>query len=219
MTITVHHLGISQSERIPWLCEELGIAYELKKYDRDQTGMAPAEYKKLSPMGIAPVITDGGPKGEPLVLGESGAIIDYFITKYGNGRLRVSPDNPDWPHYLFWFHFANATLMPAEVTRLFAGMIQDPAAKAMLTAFAATRADKAYAQLEAHLGRFPYTGGREFSASDIMMVFPMTTLRRHAPRDFAAAPNIQAYLQRIAARPAYQRAMAKGDPTLAPNAS
>jgi glutathione S-transferase len=206
MALIVHHLGISQSERIPWLCEELAIPYELKKYDRDQTGMAPADYKKLSPMGIAPVITDGD-----LVLGESGAIIDYLITKYGNGRLRVSPDNPDWPHYLFWFHFANATLMPAEVTRLFAGMIQDPAAKGMLTSFAATRADKAYAQLEAHLAKFPYTGGREFSASDIMMFFPMTTLRTHAPRDFASSPNIQSYLKRISARHAYQRTMAKGD--------
>ncbi len=106
--ITVHHLGVSQSERIVWLCEELDIDYELKLYPRDpETMMAPESYRKLHPMGIAPIISD-----DELVLAESGAIIEYIITRYGKGRLAVAPDHKDYADYLFWFHFANGTLIP-----------------------------------------------------------------------------------------------------------
>ena len=104
--LTVHHLGKSQSERIVWLCEELEIPYELKCYTRDPvTMLAPPDYKALHPIGAAPVITDGD-----LVLAESGAVVDYIIAKYGNGRLALAPDHPDFAHYLYWFHFANGTL-------------------------------------------------------------------------------------------------------------
>ena len=103
--ITVHHLGISQSERVVWLCEELGIPYALKRYDRDPTTrMAPAEYKALHPMGVAPVITD-----DDVVLAESGAILEYLMARYGGGRLSVRSDQANFPDYLFWFHFANGT--------------------------------------------------------------------------------------------------------------
>lgn len=104
--LTVHHLGKSQSERIVWLCEELAIPYELKLYDRDPvTRLAPPAYKALHPIGAAPVITDGD-----LVMAESGAIIEYIVARYGNRRLVLPPDHPDFAQFVYWFHFANGTL-------------------------------------------------------------------------------------------------------------
>src|SRR5215475_8709131 len=106
--LTVHHLGHSQSERIVWLCEELGIPYELKRYERRADNrLAPPEYKALHPLGAAPVITDG-----TLVLAESGAVVEYLIQTYGGGRLAMPSGQPDYPAYLYWFHFANGTLQP-----------------------------------------------------------------------------------------------------------
>src|SRR6266705_1284610 len=103
--LTVHHLGKSQSERIVWLCEELEIPYELNRYARDPvTMLAPADYKALHPVGAAPVIVDGD-----LVLAESGAIVDYIIAKYGNGRLVLRSDAPDFAQFLYWFPCANGT--------------------------------------------------------------------------------------------------------------
>ena len=106
--LTVHHLGKSQSERIVWLCEELAIPYDLKHYVRDAvTILAPPELKALHTLGTAPVITDGD-----VVLAESGAVMDYILAKYDNGRLVVAPADPAFPDYLFWLHFANGTLQP-----------------------------------------------------------------------------------------------------------
>jgi glutathione S-transferase len=209
--ITVHHLGVSQSERIVWLCEELGIPYTLKRYDRDATTkMAPAEYKALHPMGIAPVITDGD-----LVLGESGAIIEYIIGKYGKGRFAVGPAAPNFADYLFWFHFANGTVMPSETMRIvgsfLGGSTDNPISKML-----ATRGELAFGMIEKRLGEAQYFAGAEFTAADIMMLFPMTTMRAFAQRDLTGSPNIRAYLARIGERPAYQRAMAKGEPGMKP---
>ncbi len=107
--LTVHHLGKSQSERIVWLCEELGIPYDLKVYDRDAvTRLAPPEYKALHPLGAAPVMQDGD-----VLLAESGAIVEYIVAKHGKGRLTLAPDHPDFAQFLYWFHFANGTLQPA----------------------------------------------------------------------------------------------------------
>jgi glutathione S-transferase len=107
--LTVHHLGISQSDRIVWLCEELAIPYDLVRYDRDPvTRLAPATYKALHPAGTAPVITD-----DALALSESGAIVDYIVARYGNGRLTLPSDHPDYARFLYWCHFANGSLMPA----------------------------------------------------------------------------------------------------------
>ena len=112
--LTVHHLGISQSERIVWLCEELGLDYELKRYDRRADNrLAPDDYKALHPMGIAPVITDG-----ELVLGESGAICDYICGKYGGGRLAPGPADADFADHLFWFHWSNGTFMTTLMMQL-----------------------------------------------------------------------------------------------------
>ena len=112
--LTVHHLGISQSERIVWLCEELGLDYAFKRYDRRADNrLAPDDYKALHPMGIAPVITDGD-----LVLGESGAICDYICGRYGPGTLAPGPADPDFADHLFWFHWSNGTFMTTLMMQL-----------------------------------------------------------------------------------------------------
>ncbi len=205
--IVVHHLGISQSDRIVWLCEELGIPFELKHYARDpQTRLAPAEYRALTPFGTAPVITDG-----ELTLGESGAIIEYIIETYGAGRLVVRPGQPGYTDYLFWLHFANGSLMPAAMVDLIAQMI-DPKGENSPLRSLRDRLNRAYGQIEARLGETPYLAGDAFTAADIMSVFALTTMRLFAPRDLGPYPNIKAYLQRIGKRPAFQSAMAKADP-------
>ena len=204
--LTIHHLATSQSDRIVWLCEELGIVYELLRYERDPvTRLAPAAYRALHPIGTAPVITDGD-----IALGESGAIIEYIIHRYGDGRLAIAADDPAYPDYLFWFHFANGSLMPAAMMGMVAGLVggQAPAVTESLRA----RLERGWAMVEARLGEAPYLAGDAFSAADIMTLFPLTTMRLFAPRDLSPYPNITAYLRTIGARPAFQRAMAKADP-------
>lgn len=207
--LTVHHLGVSQSERIVWLCEELGIPYELKRYDRDPaSGLAPAAYRELHPMGVAPVVSDGD-----LVLAESGAIIEYILGRYGAGGLAPSPDDASYASYLFWFHFANGTLMPSLTVNMLVASggasIDHPIVRTFCN-----RTDRSYAMIESRLGEVPWLAGEDFTAADIMTVFALTTLRAFVARDLGASPNIRAYLRRIGERPAYQRAMAKGDPSM-----
>jgi glutathione S-transferase len=208
--LTVHHLGKSQSERIVWLCEELEIPYELKLYARDpKTMLAQADYKALHPIGLAPVITDG-----ELVLAESGAIVEYIAARHGGGRLTLPPDHPDFASFLYWFHFVNGSLQ-ANLGRLGvlkrAKVAEDhPAMLAMRT-----RVDRGFAAVEARCGEADYLAGRAFTTADIMMGFTLTTMRYFAPYDLGPFPNIRGYLARISARPAYQRAMAKGDPGMA----
>jgi glutathione S-transferase len=209
--LTVHHLGISQSERIVWLCEELQVPYRLERYDREGgRGRAPAAYKALHPLGTAPVITDGD-----VVLAESGAIVEYLIEQHGNGRLAVPKGQPNFADYLFWFHFANGSLLPGAMIPMMLSLVgaapENPVVAAMRQREAA-----AFALVERRLGQTRFLAGNEFSAADIMNVFGLTTLRTFMPRDLAAFPNIRAYLKRIGERPAYRRAMAKGDPDLTP---
>jgi len=209
--LTVHHLGKSQSERIVWLCEELGLAYELKLYDRDPvTRLAPPEYKALHPMGAAPVIDDGG-----VVLAESGAIIEYLIARYGNGRLVLAPDHPDFPHFVYWFHFANGTLQPATGRNMILSRLDLPHDNPMLRAMNA-RLDLALGQVQSRLAKVDYFAGSEFTTADIMIVFTLTTMRLFLPFGLAPYPAILGYLQRIGRRDAYRRAMRKGDPNLTP---
>jgi glutathione S-transferase len=208
--LTVHHLGISQSERIVWLCEELDIPYELKRYDRDPvTRLAPPAYKALHPLGTAPIITDGD-----VVLPESGAIIEYTIARYGNGRLAVPPSAPNFADYLFWLHYANGSFLPSQqMGRLGArpGSEDSPRAR-----FLRERSDRGWQLIEDRLSKVPYLAGPELTAADIIMVFSLTTMRVFAPRDLANHPNLRAYLKRIGERPAYRRAMQKADPALQP---
>jgi glutathione S-transferase len=209
--LTVHHLGISQSERIVWLCEELGIPYELKLHKRlPVTMLAPPEIAALNPLGSAPVITDGD-----LTLAESGAIMEYILAKYGNGRLVLSPSHPDFAQYLYWFHFANGTLQPAMGRSMVLRRLNLPADNPILIAMTG-RLERALGLVERRLGAVPYFAGNQFTAADIISVFSLTTMRFFMPVDLAPYPNIRRYLQRIGARAAYQRAMKKGDPEMTP---
>jgi len=208
--LTVHHLGKSQSERIVWLCEELGIPYELKRYTRDPvTMLAPAEYKALHPIGAAPVITDSD-----LVLAESGAIVDYILAKYGEGRLVLRPGDPDFAQFLYWFHFANGTLQAAMGRLMILNRLKLAVDNPMLVATRG-RVDRAFDLVDARLRDAGYLAGDTFTTADIMMGFSLTTMRYFQPYDLQRCPNVVKYLGRIGARAAYRRAMEKGDPGMA----
>jgi glutathione S-transferase len=207
--LTVHHLGKSQSERIVWLCEELEIPYELKHTARDaKTMLAPPEYKALHPIGAAPVITDGD-----LVLAESGAIVDYIMAKYGKGRLTVAPSDPAFAQFLYWFHFANGTLQAAMGRLMLLNRAKLADDNPVLAASRA-RVDRAFDLVDARAREAEYLAGT-FTTADIMMGFSLTTMRYFQPYNLARCPNVVNYLARIGARPAYKRAMEKGDPGMA----
>lgn len=206
--LIVHHLATSQSERIPWLCEELEIPYELVRYERDPgTRLAPREYKALHPLGMAPVIEDGN-----LRLAESGAIIEYLIHTYGGGRLAIAPGAPNYPDYLFWLHFANASFLPALVSHATAVRVRDEATQQRLSG----RLNGSNNLIEQRMGSVPYLAGKAFTAADIIIFYSLTTLRRLLPRDMGPYPNTRAYVQRVGARPAYRQAMARMEPGMAP---
>ena len=206
--LTIHHLRISQSERIVWLCEELGLDYELRLYDRDpETRLAPPELKALHPMQIAPLIEDG-----ETMLGESGAIVEYIVGKYApDTKLVPGPDHPDFAQHLYWFHFANATFMTN-------GMMQIAvnAVGAQMPPPLMNRVTNACAQVERQLGTSDYFGGAQLTTADIMMGFQLTTSRAFNDLSIDDKPNLKAYLQRIGAREAYQRAMRKAEPGFPP---
>jgi glutathione S-transferase len=209
--LTVHHLGHSQSERIVWLCEELGVPYELERYARRADDrMAPPEYKALHPLGTAPIISDG-----ELVLAESAAIVEYVIETYGEGRLAVRGGQPGYADYLYWFHVANGTLQPL-ILRVRSLEVADPSEGNAPLRAARQRLDRVLSLLDTRLGETTYLCGDDLTAADIMTVFSLTTMRLFRPFDLAPWPNIRAYLQRIGARPAYRRAMQKADPDLVP---
>lgn len=199
--LTVHHLGRSQSERIVWLCEELELPYELKRYDREPSGAAPPAYKALHPFGTAPVITD-----EDFTMGESGAIIEYISRKHAGGKLLLGPEHPDFADFLYWYHFANGTMV--------AGAMMDFVAKRLGVPPVSNRSDRCFELVEDRLGKAAYFAGQDFTAADIMMGYPLTSVSTLLERDLAACPNTSAYLKRIRKRPAYQRARAKAEPDL-----
>jgi glutathione S-transferase len=205
--LTVHHLGRSQSERIVWLCEELGIEYELKRYDRDAvTRLAPPEYKALHPIGTAPVITDGS-----VVLGESGAVVEYIIARHGGGRLARPPGHAEYANYLYWLHYANGSLQALLHRTLIARRFEPPVDHRVIVDLEA-RLARALDFLNRRLGEADYLAGSELTAADIMIVFSLTTMRSFTPYDLKPYANILAYLRRIGTREAYRRAMQKGDP-------
>ncbi len=205
--LTVHHLRLSQSERIVWLCEELGVEYDLKNYvRREDNNLAPDEYKALHSMGIAPVITDND-----MVLGESGAICEYIDRKYGGSRLSPGPDHPDFADHLFWLHFANGTFMAT-------GMCEIVCAYTGATPpdFVEDRSRRGWALVETRLGEAEFFGGSQLTTADVMMGFALTTMRDFVEHSLDDSPNLRAYLARIGARPAYRRAMAKCEPGMTP---
>ena len=207
--LTVHHLGISQSERIVWLCEELGIDYDLKLYARrEDNRLAPDDYKALHPMGIAPVITDGD-----FVLGESGAICEYICARYGDGRLTPKSDDPDFADHLFWFNWSNGTFMATLMMQLVLSMGGEGNPASL---FVEDRGRRGWEMIETRLGQTPFFGGANLTTADIMMGYCLTTSRAFRGTSIDPFPNLKAYLKRIGERPAYQRAMAKAEPGMPP---
>ena len=207
--ITIHHLGVSQSDRIVWLMEELELPYELKWYDRGPDLLAPQEYRDLHPVGTAPVITDGD-----LVMAESTAIVEYISQRHGGGRLSIAPDDPAYPHYLFWMQFNNNLLACVFVRAAVQASGADPAADNILLTSTRRREDGIYRAMEERLGEAEYLGGPEFSCADIMSMFNLTSLGMIGGREIdESLPNTLAYVARVSARPAYQKAMAIAGPS------
>lgn len=213
--LTIHHLECSQSERIVWLCEELGISYKLKRYNRSPV-LAPPEMKVLTPMGGAPIITDSTfNPSNPLTLGESAAIVEYIIHRHGEGRLVLPVSHKDYGDYLYWFHQSNTNLQGAIFRALLIGQLKlapensvqksvDAKVKAVLN------------MLNDRLTRVTWLAGDEFTAADIMTVVSVTTMRLYYPINLTGYEGIFSWLQRVGERPAYKSAMQKCDPELVP---
>ena len=201
--IVIHHLNNSRSQRILWLLEELGMEYRLEKYSRDpKTNLAPPGLRAIHPLGKSPVMQDGD-----LILPESGAIIEYLLERYGDGRLAPKPGTPERVRYLYWMHFSEGTLMLHLVSRLYLARVGE-AAKAMQDRVESMIGNE-LDLIEDELGRSSHIAGEEFSAADIQMVFPL---------EFAAFvglmgdqhEKLREYLGRMQARPAYRRAIETG---------
>ncbi|QUC20731.1 uncharacterized protein UV8b_04972 [Ustilaginoidea virens] len=209
MPLIVHHLGISQSERIPFLCEELGIEYRLVVYKRAPKH-APPEYKVLHPQGTAPVIQDG-----EVTLAESGACMEYIGRKHGGGRLWVEPADEAYAHFIYWWHWANGTFQPT-IGRVMMCRAAGLPAGHWLLAMADDQLRAALDELDKRLADNAWLAGRQFSAADIMLMFSLTTMRYWTPYSLAAHANVLAYVERVSRRDAYRRAMRKCDPDMEP---
>jgi glutathione S-transferase len=215
--IVVHHLNNSRSQRILWLLEELGLEYEIRKYQRDpKTMLAPPELRAVHALGKSPVITDGD-----AVVAESGAIIEYLVGKYGDGRLAPPAGTPERLHYTYFLHYAEGSAMPPLLLKLVFDRVESgpapfcvkPVARAIATkvkdTFILPQLRQHLAFLEGELGKRSWFAGSEFSAADIQMSFPLEAASSRAGLD-KQYPKLQAFLQRIHARPAYQRALERG---------
>jgi glutathione S-transferase len=214
--IIVHHLNNSRSQRLLWLLEELGVLYDIKRYQRDpRTMLAPPELRQVHPLGKSPVITDGD-----VTLAESGAIMEYVLEKYGRGRLVPKPASPEKLRYTFWMHFAEGSAMPPLVMKLVLGRMAKgvpflirPIARAI-----ARRVQEGFVQpnisrqldyMEAELNRSTWFAGNEFTAADIQMSFPVEAATARAGLD-ASRPKLMEFLHRIQAREAYRAALERG---------
>jgi glutathione S-transferase len=213
--ITLHHLNNSRSQRILWLLEELGLSYEIIRYERDQkTLLAPPELRKIHPLGKSPIITDNDH-----VLAESGAIIEYLIDQYGQGRLRPKNYN-DRLKYSFWLHHAEGSLMSPLLLSLIFNKIENsplpfwvrPIAKKISQrvkqAFIHPNIKTHFDYLESALEKSRWFAGEEFSAADIQLSFPIEAAQSRGL--LKERPLLQAYLKSIHARPAYIKALERG---------
>lgn len=199
MVLTVHHLGISQSERVVFLCEELGIPYNLVRHTRAPL-LSPDSLKSLpgNYTGRSPFIED---TNAGITLSESGAIVEYIIHRHGDGRLARKPNDKDYPGYLHWFHWANGTLQPQMSGAMF------PAPDESTRKFREARLHGALNVMEQRLRESKWLAGEEFTAADIMPMYSLTTHRYWAPVDLTSFPSILRWMQDVAARPGYQRAV------------
>ncbi|HEY1131511.1 MAG TPA: glutathione S-transferase [Roseateles sp.] len=216
--ITVHHLNNSRSQRVLWLLEELGLPYEIQHYQRDaKTSLAPAELRKVHPLGKSPVITDSG-----LTVAESGAILEYLVDRYGQGRLKPTGEQ-DLLHYRYFMHFAEGSAMPPLLMKLVFNKVKrapmpffvKPIAKGIadkvLKGFVQPNIDAQLKFLEDELSSRPWFAGEEFSAADVQMSFPIeAAAARGGAMD--SHPQLRQFLDRIHARPAYQKALERGGP-------
>ncbi|KAI0534478.1 putative glutathione S-transferase [Xylaria digitata] len=215
MTLIVHHLGLSQSDRVVWLCEELGLDYELKKYTRSPY-LAPPEFKSLHPLGSAPVIEDGSVK-----LAESGACVEYIAQMYGKGRFIIAPGHKDYADYLpnqRCIDFANASFQSALMRDLALKSVGAAGDGTGRTGDISKRFKEKFTlmltMMNDRLAKVPWLAGEQFTTADIMLVCCLTTMRCFNPYDLGEYENILAYLARVSARDGYRRAMEKGDPEL-----
>ena len=211
--ITIHHLGISQSDRIVWLMEELGLPYKLKWYNRKEDRLAPDEYLALHPAATAPVIQDGD-----LTLAESGAIVEYICHRHAGGKFTVRPEHPNYLDYLYWMHFNN-NILGLFFAKLALGAQAHGADADRLRGLIKRRDDGYYRYLDQRLGAAPYLAGTEFTCADVMVIFNLTTLPLFGGRTIDDLPNAQAYVKRIGERPAYVKAMKIAGPGAAPPAA
>jgi glutathione S-transferase len=204
--ITIYHLDTSRSERIVWLMEELGLDYKLELFQRNANGSAPDALREIHALGKAPVIRDGD-----TVLAESGAIVDYVVHRYAGDRLAVAPAAQEYARYIYWFHFAEGSLMSLLILALVIGRVPEANASPVRTRVL-ERMKQTLAFIDSELAQSTYFAGAAFTAADVMMTFPFTTMRHFLNYDLAPYANILAYLQRIESRPAYQKAMALAGP-------
>jgi glutathione S-transferase len=213
--IIVHHLNNSRSQRILWLLEELGLPYEIKRYQRDaKTMLAPAELRAVHPLGKSPVISDG-----EVTLAESGAIVEYLASRHGN--LVPKQKTPEHLRYIYWMHFAEGSMMPPLLLKLIFDRIENgpmpffvrPVARKISRtvkgAMILPNLQRNLDFMESELGKSAWFAGNEFSAADIQMSFPLEAAAARGGLD-EARPKLWAFLRTIHARPAYQRALEKG---------
>lgn len=217
--ITVHHLENSRSQRVLWLLEELGVPYEVKRYERDKkTNLAPMQLLKVHPLGKSPVIEDNGS-----VIAETGAIIEHIIENYGGGRLSPAKGTEDYRRYKYWIHAAEGSYMPPLVLALmlnrmetakmpfFAKPIAKKLTQGVRDSYLTHTTRALFEYLDNELGKNEWLAGREFTAADIIMSFPAEASLQRIEESKAAA-NLKKYVDRLHARPAYKRALEKGGP-------
>ena len=201
--ITIHHLGVSQSDRIVWLMEELGLPYKLVWHRRGPDNLAPPAYLALHPAATSPVIQDGDK-----TIAESAAIIEYICHKYAGGKFTVSPSAPNFADYVYWMHFNNNVLGLFFARRALDGKTEG------FARLIQRREDNYARYLEETLGKSAYLAGDEFTAADIMVMFDLSTLPIFKSR--TDMPNTKAYVERIGQRPAYIKAMKIAGPQATP---
>lgn len=215
--LTVHHLNNSRSQRVLWLLEELGVPYEIVRYERQPDMRAPAALRAIHPLGKSPVITDNGN-----TIAESGAIIEYIIDTYGEGRLIPLPKTPERLRYSYWLHYAEGSAMPPLLLKLLFTVMPKRApallrpvvrkvSNQVLTVFVNPLLKQHMAFWENELGKSQWFAGEEFTAADIQMSFPLEAAEARGGSEHGH-PRATAFLARIHARPAYQRALEKGGP-------
>ena len=215
--ITVHHLNNSRSQRVLWLLEELGLPYEITRYKRDpQTMLAPASLREVHPLGKSPVITDG-----ELTLAESGAIIEYLVDRYGNGRLVPALGTSEHLRYTYWLHYAEGSAMPPLLLKLTFDQIEKnpmpffvrPIARSIVSRVKSSFIEPQIAQhlnyMEAELGKSTWFAGNEFTAADIQISFPLEAAVARAGLN-PSRPKLMAFLNCIHTRPAYKKALERG---------